>query len=148
LQRFFGDWHYPIPELIANTECIIKNSLSDRIPAKGWTKGNITLLGDAAHPTTPNLGQGGCLAIEGAYILAKAIEKYGITKKAFERYEQLQFPRAKSIIKTSLKMGQVGQVENNVAIFFRNLLFKLTPPAISLKVIDKFFSYNVTEIKI
>lgn len=56
LIRLFGDWHSPIPELIKNTETILKNSLTDRKPHKGWTKGNITLLGDAAHPTTPNSG--------------------------------------------------------------------------------------------
>jgi 2-polyprenyl-6-methoxyphenol hydroxylase-like FAD-dependent oxidoreductase len=49
--------------------------MCDREPKKGWTLGNITLLGDAAHPTTPNLGQGGCMAIEGAYILATALNK-------------------------------------------------------------------------
>ncbi|MBR9774136.1 FAD-dependent monooxygenase [Cyclobacterium marinum] len=53
----------------------------DREPHKGWTKGKITLLGDAAHLTTPNLGQGGCMAIEGAYILANSIQKYGLTQK-------------------------------------------------------------------
>ena len=148
LQRLFGDWHHPIPEFISKTENILKNSLCDRIPVKGWTKGNITLLGDAAHPTTPNLGQGGCLAIEGAYILAKAIRKYGISEKAFERYEQLQFPRAKSIVEASLRMGQLGQMENSVAIFFRNQLFKLTPSRVALKMIDKFFSYEVAALKI
>ena len=68
LNRLFGDWHYPIAELINNTDHILKNSIIDRKPQKGWTNGNTTLLGDAAHPTTPNLGQGGCMAIEGAYI--------------------------------------------------------------------------------
>ncbi|KAA6440949.1 NAD(P)-binding protein [Dyadobacter flavalbus] len=148
LQRLFGDWHYPIPDLISSTENIIKNSLSDRIPVKGWTKGNITLLGDAAHPTTPNLGQGGCLAIEGAYILANAIKKYGITQKAFQIYEELQFPRAKLIVETSLKVGEMGQIENSAAVFFRNLALKFTPSSVSLKMIDKFFSYDVTELKI
>ena len=148
LQRLFDDWHHPIPELISNTEDIIKNSLSDRIPVKGWTKGNITLLGDAAHPTTPNLGQGGCIAIEGAYILANAIQKYGITQKAFNIYEELQFPRAKLIVETSLKVGEMGQIENSAAVFFRNLILKFTPSSISLKMIDKFFSYDVTELKI
>ncbi len=83
LNRLFGSWHQPIPELINNTKDILKNSLVDRIPHKGWTKGNTTLIGDAAHPTTPNLGQGGCMAIEGACILAKSIQKYGLSSKAF-----------------------------------------------------------------
>lgn len=145
LQRLFGDWHHPIPELIANTSHILKNSLSDRIPTRGWSKGNIVLLGDAAHPTTPNLGQGGCMAIEGAYLLAQAITKYGIGPQAFARYEQLQFPRAKSVTEASLRMGAIGQWESGLAIGARNLLFKLTPAAVSLKMIDKYFAHQVTK---
>lgn len=145
LQRLFGDWHHPIPELMSKTEHIIKNSLTDRISVRGWTKGNVTLLGDAAHPTTPNLGQGGCIAVEGAYLLAKAIGHYGLTRQAFERYEAVQFPRAKSVVDASLRMGRMGQLENGAAIFFRNLVFKLTPSSVALRMIDQFFSYRVTD---
>jgi 2-polyprenyl-6-methoxyphenol hydroxylase-like FAD-dependent oxidoreductase len=148
LKRLFGDWHQPIPDLIANTNNIIKNSLADRISIKGWTKGNVTLLGDAAHPTTPNLGQGGCMAIEGAYILAKAIEKYGITKEAFERYENLQFPRSKMIVEASLQMGKMGQLSNPILIELRNFVMKVIPSRIAIKMIDKYFSYRITKINI
>lgn len=148
LIKLFGNWHDPIPELLANTEHILKNSLSDRIPKKGWTNGNATLLGDAAHPSTPNLGQGGCMAIEGAYILANAVKNYGISEKAFKRYEELQYPRSKSIVEASLQLGKIGQLENSLAVFFRNLAFKMTPSKLSLKMVDKYFSYKVTELKI
>ncbi|MDI9311484.1 MAG: FAD-dependent monooxygenase [Limnohabitans sp.] len=148
LNRLFGDWHYPITELINNTEHILKNSLADRKPVKGWTKGNATLLGDAAHPTTPNLGQGGCIAIEGAYILAKSIQKYGLTKKAFDRYEELQFPRSKDIVEQSLQLGKIGQITNPVLIALRNFAFKITPSSIAIKMFDKYFSYRVTSIEI
>ena len=148
LKRLFGNWHYPIPELIENTENILKNSLSDRIPRKGWTKGNITLIGDAAHPTTPNLGQGGCMAIEGAYLLAKCINKYGLSSKAYEIYEKYQFPRSKEIISESLKLGKMGQITNPILITLRNFFFKIIPSRVAMKMIDKYFSYRVTELKI
>jgi 2-polyprenyl-6-methoxyphenol hydroxylase-like FAD-dependent oxidoreductase len=148
LKRLFGNWHYPIPELIENSENILKNSLSDRIPHKGWTKGNITLIGDAAHPTTPNLGQGGCMAIEGAYLLAKCINKYGLSSKAYEIYEKYQFPRSKEIINESLKLGKMGQITNPILITLRNFFFKIIPSSVAMKMIDKHFSYRVTELKI
>lgn len=148
LKRLFGDWHDPIPEFLENTDNILKNSLIDRVPTKGWTKGNITLIGDAAHPTTPNLGQGGCMAIEGAYVLAKSIQKYGLTKKAFERYEELQFPRSKMIVNESLKLGKMGQLTNPVLIAFRNFAFKAMPSSLAMKMVDKYFSYRVTKIEI
>ena len=53
MQQLFRDWHNPIPDLIENNEEILKNSSCDRIPKEGWTKGNVTLIGDVAHPT-PN----------------------------------------------------------------------------------------------
>lgn len=148
LNRLFGDWHYPISEIINNTEIILKNSLIDRKPHKGWTKGSVTLLGDAAHPTTPNLGQGGCMAIEGAYLLAKSIQKYGLTKKAFDRYEELQYPRSENIVNESLKLGKMGQLENPMLIRLRNLAFKWMPSSVAMKMIDKYFSYRVTNIEI
>lgn len=148
LERLFGNWHQPIPELIEKTENIIKNSLVDRIPHRGWTKGNATLLGDAAHPTTPNLGQGGCMAIEGAYILAKSVQKYGLSPKAYQRYEELQFPRSKDIVDQSLKMGKMGQLENPILTGVRNFAIWAMPPSIAMKIIDKYFSYKVTNLEV
>ncbi|MCF0041684.1 FAD-dependent monooxygenase [Dyadobacter fanqingshengii] len=148
LLRLFADWHDPIPELISKTDHIIKNSLSDRIPVSGWSKGNCTLLGDAAHPTTPTLGQGGCIAIEGAYILGEIIKKYGVTESVFQRYESLHYHRAKSIIEDSLQLGKIGQLENSMAVYLRNLLMGLTPSSFTLKVVDKYFLYDVTSMKI
>jgi len=148
LNRLFGDWHYPIADLINNTEHILKNSLIDRKPQKGWTIGNVTLLGDAAHPTTPNLGQGGCMTIEGAYILAKSIQKYGLNQKAFERYEELQYPRSENIVNESLKLGKMGQLTNPILIALRNFAFKLMPSSVAMKMIDKYFSYRVTSLEI
>ena len=148
LKRLFGDWHHPIPSLIEETEVILKNSLSDRIPTKGWSKNNVILIGDAAHPTTPNLGQGGCTAIEGAYLLAKCIDKYGLTDKAYKRYEELHFDRAKQINQESLRLGKIGQLSNPLAISLRNLLFYLTPSRISVRLLSKYFDRRVTKIEV
>ncbi len=61
---------------------ILKNELcdsealllaADRIPIKEWGKQNITLLGDAAHPTLPTMGQGACMAIEDALVVPKSL---------------------------------------------------------------------------
>lgn len=148
LKRLFGDWHHPIPSLIEETEVILKNSLLDRIPTKGWSKNNVVLIGDAAHPTTPNLGQGGCTAIEGAYLLSKCIDKYGLTEKAYNRYEKLHFDRAKQINQESLRLGKIGQLSNPLAILLRNLLFYITPSRISIKLLSKYFNRRVTTLKI
>lgn len=146
LKRLFGDWHDPIPELIEKSDEIIKNSLIDRPPTRRWFSGNCVLIGDAAHPTTPNLGQGGCTAIEGAYILARCIGMFGPNHKAYAKYENLHFDRVKAVNKTSLKMGAIGQTQNPLKIILRNLLIRLMPDPISLKMFDRFYAHDVTRL--
>ncbi|MCF0048870.1 FAD-dependent monooxygenase [Dyadobacter sp. LJ53] len=148
LLRLFGNWHDPIPDLISKTNHIYKTSLADRVPVRGWSQGNCTLLGDAAHPTTPNLGQGGCLAFEGAHILGEIIRKYGVTDTVFQRYESLQFARAKNIVEDSRRLGKIGQLESSIAVYIRNMILGLTPSSFTLKVIDKYFLYDVTSMRI
>ena len=146
LQRLFGDWHDPIPELMQKSEVILKNSLMDRPPTKGWNKDNVVLVGDAAHPTTPNLGQGGCTAIEGAYLLARSIQKQGLTKSAYDQYEAIHFPRVKDVNLVSLKFGEVGQYSNPIAVSLRNMMYRIIPSKFTMRLMDKYFSYDVRKV--
>lgn len=148
LKRIFADWHSPIPQLIDNSPLILKNSLLDRVPVRGWSGQNAVLIGDAAHPTTPNLGQGACMAIEGAYLLAQCLATYGISQQALKVYETVHSPRTKAITKSSLLLGQIGQWENPVATRIRNLFFTLQPEKVSLRILDKYFGYDVTQVSI
>ena len=88
------------------------------------------------------------MAIEGAYLLAKCINKYGLSSKAYSTYEKHQFPRSKKIVTESLNLGKIGQITNPFLIALRNLFFKAIPSSIAMKMIDKYFSYRVTELKI
>src|SRR5438270_13199152 len=78
LLRLFDGWCEPVPELIKATPLtsLVRNTVYDRRSVRRWGVGAMTLLGDAIHPTTPNLGQGGCLAIEDAAVMARCLEKY------------------------------------------------------------------------
>ena len=71
----FGPWHAPVRAVIEATppERILRTDIADRDPITRWHDGPVVLLGDAAHPMTPNLGQGACQAIEDAYALAEAL---------------------------------------------------------------------------
>ncbi|MGE0481663.1 MAG: FAD-dependent monooxygenase, partial [Phycisphaerae bacterium] len=81
LLSLFGDWFGPPRALLEATpdDAIIRNDILDRPPARNWGRGRITLLGDAAHPTTPNIGQGACMAIEDALVLARALRPFAHT---------------------------------------------------------------------
>jgi 2-polyprenyl-6-methoxyphenol hydroxylase-like FAD-dependent oxidoreductase len=123
----FADWPEPIPELIAATDeaSILKNDLCDRIPLKQWGKQNITLLGDAAHPTLPTMGQGACMALEDALVVTKCLLEQRHTPDAFREYESLRIGRTKKIVEQSLAIGKSFQIENRVFIALRNTLMKL-----------------------
>jgi 2-polyprenyl-6-methoxyphenol hydroxylase-like FAD-dependent oxidoreductase len=129
LLKFFQHWHAPIPQIIAatNAENILHNDCYDRLPERGWSAGRVCLIGDAAHPTTPNLGQGGCMALEDAIVLTKCLRKSLSSNDAFREFEELRFARTKFITERSLMIGNVGQWQNPLAVFLRNSVTRLTP---------------------
>ena len=67
---------------------------------------------------------------------------------AFSRYEQLHFKRSSEIVKQSLQMGKMGQLENAVAAKARNAMIASMPDKLAAKMLDKYFSYDVTSVKI
>ena len=120
----FHDWHKPISEVIAATEspAILRNDIVDRKPVKHWGQGRVTLLGDAAHPTTPNLGQGACLAIEDAVFLASALRAASDVSAALRSYENQRQARTAFITNQSWLVGEISQWENPLACWLRNHL--------------------------
>jgi salicylate hydroxylase len=88
-------------------DLLFKWGLFDREPLETWTKGRITLLGDAAHPVLPFLGHGAVLAIEDAVVLARAIEASERIEEAFERYEHARIERASFVVLESRKAGRM-----------------------------------------
>jgi 2-polyprenyl-6-methoxyphenol hydroxylase-like FAD-dependent oxidoreductase len=100
LAHDFGDWHADVHALIERIGTPFKWALMVRRPMECWTKGRITLLGDACHPTLPFLGQGGVMAIEDAYIVAACLEKYiDRPDLAFARYEELRKERTAAVVR-------------------------------------------------
>ena len=143
LQRFAG-WHQPIPALIESTELILQNGAYDLPPLRQWTSGRVTLLGDAAHPCTPNLGQGGCMALEDAMVLAKCLAKSGegSVESALRRYEMLRKRRTRHIQHRSLVMGHIGQWQNRAAVSGRRVVTSLLPAALFEHNLRRVYSYE------
>ena len=142
LTELFGGWHYPIPDLIDETdeERIRRDDLYDREPLTGsWGTGRVTLLGDAAHPSTPNLGQGACQAIEDAVVVARCLKEVGETNmsegvpSALRRYEDLRRERTAWIVRGSRALGRVGQLENPFLCRLRDAALKATPARVQLR---------------
>ena len=100
LKREFAGWSPEIHDLFDATspEVVKRRPLFDRLPMiKGWVDGNVALVGDACHPTMPNLGQGGAMAIEDAYVLGKELDGIKNTDELHMRlkvYERRRYIRA------------------------------------------------------
>jgi 2-polyprenyl-6-methoxyphenol hydroxylase-like FAD-dependent oxidoreductase len=128
LQEIFQTWHHPIPQLVATTDpsAIMVANACDLGPFRQGS-GPVTLLGDAAHALTPNLGQGACTALEDALVLAKCLSGHSSVSSGFRRYESLRFPLIRSAVLRSRWLGVLGQWESRVAVELRNLLTRRLP---------------------
>jgi 2-polyprenyl-6-methoxyphenol hydroxylase-like FAD-dependent oxidoreductase len=144
LHDLFVGWYAPVIELIEATppSTILKNVATDREPNKRWGAGRMTLLGDAIHPTTPNLGQGGCQAMEDALVLARCFEKYGPSEDALRNYEHLRHRRTAILTRISRYYGRVGQLENIFARTLRRTALTLAPDAILRRSLQIVFDYD------
>jgi 2-polyprenyl-6-methoxyphenol hydroxylase-like FAD-dependent oxidoreductase len=135
LLAYFGNYHSPVSEILKRTknEQLIWGDIIDLKPIKKFSFGKIVLAGDAAHATTPNMGQGACMAIEDAAILSNCIEEYSTVEEAFKKFEEKRIPRTTKIVNDSWMIGKIAQLENGILTGLRNTLIKLTPPSVSEK---------------
>ena len=143
-------WHQPIPEILAGTDAkqIIKTGIYDRGPIRKWSHGRCTLLGDAAHPATPNIGQGGCMAIEDAVVLARCITGLSDLKSAFRAYEYLRYTRTAQVTRVSRSYGKIGQWKNPVAARLRSGLLRFLSGKKATKSYRTFVDYDAFALDI
>ncbi|WP_102262384.1 FAD-dependent monooxygenase [Mesobacillus jeotgali] len=144
LHQFKGWWD-PIVEVIdsTNEENILVHDIFDRKPVKKWHKGKVTLMGDAAHPMLPNLGQGGAQAMEDALILARCLKQSPQDiEQALSHYEQERIPRVTKIVQGSRMMARLMQLENPVAIKVRNQVLRKMPDELKINRLDWILGYK------
>jgi 2-polyprenyl-6-methoxyphenol hydroxylase-like FAD-dependent oxidoreductase len=145
LATLFRGWHAPIAELIDATDeaAILVNDIHDRPPLAHWGEGRVTLVGDAAHPMTPNLGQGACQAIEDAVVLSRMLERAPEVRPALRAYEAARIPRVHPIVKGSNLAGRIGQWSNPAAVWLRDGLMQLVGGRLQARQLSSLIRYEV-----
>ncbi|BBX08801.1 FAD-dependent oxidoreductase [Mycolicibacterium aichiense] len=109
LREKFASWAAPIPAMLAATDPaeVLRNDLYDRTTARRWAVGPVVLVGDAAHPMRPHLGQGGCQALEDAAVLGAFVGLSPDLPRAFAAFESFRRRRVRAIAGESRLIGRV-----------------------------------------
>ena len=140
----FHDWHTPIPAILQATEeaHILRSDIANVAPLKQWSVGRVTLLGDAAHALTPNLGQGACQAIEDAVTLARLLKHSASIEAALQTYQERRMRRVYAVANRARRLGEVGQWENPLARTLRNFAVKHHPDALQQRQMRWLFHFD------
>ena len=143
LVQQFSEFGKEVKNLLEVTDSatIIRTDIYDFAPIKKWYKGRIALIGDAAHATTPNLGQGGCQAIEDAYVIAKSLAENSEPEKAFNTFQTIRYAKTKYVVDTSWLFGKLTNLSAPWT-HLRNVVIRLAPSSATRKSSDKLFQLN------
>ncbi|WP_193180953.1 FAD-dependent monooxygenase [Nisaea sediminum] len=134
----FRDWPEPAATVIASTEDanLVRTGVYDTEPLPRWAKGRMAVLGDAAHPMTPDLGQGACQAIEDALALADSVVEGGAVPDILQRYEARGLARTQGLVARSRRVGKMRQWRHPLLTALRAATMRAIPPKLLLKMFE------------
>lgn len=148
LLQYFGHFHEPIPTILqhAADEPIIWRDIAYVPPLRRFAFGRVALLGDAAHATTPNLGQGAAQALEDAVVLAAALRDHADVATALQQYEKARVPRAARVTALSNRIGKVAQWHRPGLVAVRNWLLPRAPASVTRSQFDYLHGVNLPRL--
>jgi 2-polyprenyl-6-methoxyphenol hydroxylase-like FAD-dependent oxidoreductase len=145
LRRDFAHWHHPVTEILSymSEENLLQHPIHDRRPAWHWQREEkVVLLGDAAHPLTPNLGQGAAMALEDAWELAALWGKPDTMK----RFEQRRRMRLLLLWAASRQIGKLIQWDHPALCWLRDTQMRLTPDTLHTAMMRRLLRYVPSEV--
>jgi salicylate hydroxylase len=148
--RTYSKWHPSLSALFAATESCYKWALYDRDPLPSWSRGPVTLIGDAAHAMLPFLAQGACMAVEDSYALVTCLCRHPDSlAAALSEYEALRKPRTSRVQIAARNRVQINNLSSPFARFRRDLgytLRKLISPSRHTYKIEWIYDYDVRAV--
>jgi len=144
LIRRFGEWHDPIPSLVRDTpeEEILCHPIHEVPSLPAWSVRRVTLLGDAAHAMTPNLGQGACQALEDAVALGETVTTESDPVAALAAYQRARLRRATGIAARSRLTSRVALANHPLTAALRNLVIGLAPSGALTRGLNPILSWE------
>jgi 2-polyprenyl-6-methoxyphenol hydroxylase-like FAD-dependent oxidoreductase len=144
LKRFWG-WHAPIATVLEATpdSAILRTDVYFLEPLPRWSEGRIVLLGDAAHATTPGVGQGAAQALEDAVVLSDEVLGGDELPSALTRYESIRRPRAELTLKLSRRADRAAQLANPLGCRLRNGLVRHTPERVQSRALAQLVHHQL-----
>jgi len=139
LRADFAGFVPSVRTLLHQTQTLLRTDIFDFAPLSSWHGGRVVLIGDAAHATTPNLGQGANQAIESAFVLAQALASEKLPG-ALTTYERLRMRKAHWVTRQSWRYGQLTNLPGALGRLVRHTIVARTPRAMMQKQTDRLFS--------
>jgi 2-polyprenyl-6-methoxyphenol hydroxylase-like FAD-dependent oxidoreductase len=143
--RRFSGWHEPIAAVAeaADESAILRNDVYYLEPLPGWSSGRVVLIGDAAHATTPGVGQGAAQAIEDAVVLADRLTRGDDLATALAEYEAIRRPRANAVLKMSRRVDKAAQLASPLGWRLRNALVRRLPERVHRRQLEPLVRYEL-----
>jgi 2-polyprenyl-6-methoxyphenol hydroxylase-like FAD-dependent oxidoreductase len=140
----YGTWFDPIPALIEATEheAIEPTFTYDRPPRRTWGRSRVTLLGDAAHPMKPNIGQGAAQALEDAVVLGVCAAERRNPEEILREYERRRIRRATAAVRASRRTGRTAEVTSRTAARLRDAAMKALPDRLTVAQLRGMFEFD------
>ncbi len=137
IQSLFKDFSPVVAEIIEHAGFIHTAELTDLKRLKTWHRDNTCLLGDAAHATTPNMGQGACQGIEDAYYISNLLVQNNLSQETFKIFERKRRAKVDYIVNTSWRFGQAAH--SPIIQPIMKLMMKATPEKILTSQMNKVY---------
>ncbi|MET0342150.1 MAG: SDR family NAD(P)-dependent oxidoreductase [Polyangiales bacterium] len=149
LARRFADFPSEVRHAIAATpeQRVFLVNTRDRAPLASWSRGRVTLLGDAAHPMLTSLGQGAVMGFEDAAVLVACLAHARDVPTALRAYDDLRIPKTSAVVRATRHMSDLEQAGDPRVVRARNAAFRRLPRALVDREVARLSTFTMPDVE-